>query len=425
MSNKFSLRDENGKIYFGYYILVMASLLGALVYNGIISTVGIFLVPVTTELGILVSSFTLYISILSVTNIIVLFLFSKIVNKNNLKKIMLIAGVLGVLSFVGFSFATKVWHFYIFAILQAICFSSCTATPSMIMVSNWFGPAIRGRAMSIYAAGISVVFMITMNVINMIVVNFGWRTGYLFNACAILVCLPIIFKFAVWSPEDKGIKRMGDGDGSEENTLNSAALTGYTVKEGLKKAPVLMVLISCVFLVLASSSMLSHSIPTLVMAGISPTLATFASSVKTFGLIFTTIIIGWCCDKIGVRFGATLTGLMFAASTLAYAMVIDVHNLMYVALFCYAFGIPAVNTVSPLVLAHVCGEKELHKFISYLNMLVAFGGIFGAPLVGAIFDVTGGYKLAWIIMTVALLVTSILRFIATSKKNKYAEKATE
>ena len=140
MNNKFSLRDENGKIYFGYYILFMSALLGALVYNGIISTVGIFLVPVTTDLGILVSSFSLYVSILSITNIIVLFLFSKIVNKNNLKRIMLIAGALGVLSFVGFSFATEVWHFYIFAILQAICFSSCTSTPSMIMVSNWFGP---------------------------------------------------------------------------------------------------------------------------------------------------------------------------------------------------------------------------------------------------------------------------------------------
>lgn len=420
MNNKFSLRDENGKIYFGYYILFMSALLGALVYNGIISTVGIFLVPVTTDLGILVSSFSLYVSILSITNIIVLFLFSKIVNKNNLKRIMLIAGALGVLSFVGFSFATEVWHFYIFAILQAICFSSCTSTPSMIMVSNWFGPSIRGRAMSIYAAGISVIYMFTMNVINMIVVDFGWRTGYLFNAGAILICLPIIYKFAVWSPEEKGISRMGEGDDPKENTLNSASLKGYTVKEGLKKAPVLMVLVSCVFLVLASSSMLSHQIPTLIMAGISSTLATFASSIKTFGLIFTTIFIGWCCDKVGVRFGATFTGLMFAASAFAYAMVIDAPNLMYVALFCYAFGIPAVNTVSPLVLAHVCGEKELYKFISYLNMLIAFGGIFGAPLVGAIFDITGGYKLAWLIMTVALVIAAFLRFIATSKKNKYA-----
>ena len=70
MNTKMKLRDENGKIYFGYYILVMSALVGTLIYNGIISTSGVFMMPVTTELGIPVGAFSFYISILSEANII-------------------------------------------------------------------------------------------------------------------------------------------------------------------------------------------------------------------------------------------------------------------------------------------------------------------------------------------------------------------
>ena len=53
-------------------------------------------------------------------------------------------------------------------------------------------------------------------------------------------------------------------------------------------------------------------------------------------------------------------------------------------------------------------------------MLIAVGGIFGATLVGMMFDATGGYKTPWLVMTVALVVATVLRFIATSKKNRCA-----
>lgn len=419
MNTKMKLRDENGKIYFGYYILIMSSLIGTLIYNGIISTSGIFMLPVTTELGIPVGSFSMYISILSVANIITLYLISRKLNPGNLKKIMLVTGALGVLSFVGFAFATQLWHFYVLSILQGICFGACTMTPCTILVNNWFGSAVRGRAMSFYIAGISLLGMAMMNVMNFVIMNTGWRGGYIFCAVGILVCLPLMAKFVVWSPAEKGIARMGDGENTvEAGAVNANMLSGYTVKEGLKKVPVWLVLISCVFLVLASSSMLTHGIPTLIMAGNSPTIATFISSLLSVALIGTNLIIGWSTDKFGIRFGATATCLLFALATVGYALVAQVPGLMYPAVILYAFGVPAVNTVSPLVMAYVCGEKELPKFISYLNMLIAVGGIFGAAIVGRMFDATGGYKIPWLVMSGALLIATVLRFIATSRKNR-------
>ncbi|MCQ4636727.1 MFS transporter [Anaerovorax odorimutans] len=421
MTNKMKLRDENGKIYFGWYILIVSALIGTLIYNGIISTSGVFMLPVTTELGIPVGAFSFYISILSVANIITLYIISRKLNKNNIKKIMIITGTLGVLSFVGFSFSTQIWHFYALAVLQGICFGACTMTPCTILVSNWFGPKVRGKAMSFYIAGISLIGMGVINILNMIIMRSGWRGGYLFCAAGILICLPLMAKFAVWSPADKGVARMGDAEEAvEAGPVDPNAIPGYTAKEGLRKPAVWVALISCVLLVLASSSMLQHGIPTFIMAGKSPTIATFISSLISVIMIGTNLIVGWAIDKFGVRFGAVATCAFFALGTLGYAMVADMPGLMYPSIILYAFGVPAVNTVSPLIMAYICGEKEIHKFISYMNMLIAVGGIFGAAIVGTMFDVTGGYKVPWLVMAGILVIASIMRAVATSRKNKYA-----
>ncbi|MCO7122394.1 hypothetical protein NIA71_10610 [Ihubacter massiliensis] len=111
---------------------------------------------------------------------------------------------------------------------------------------------------------------------------------------------------------------------------------------------------------------------------------------------------------------------LFAVGVLGYAMVGTIPGLMYPAILLYAFGVPAVNTVSPLIIAYICGEKAIQKFISYMNMLIAVGGIFGATVVGLLFDATGGYKIPWLIMAAVLLIAAIMRAAATSKMNKYA-----
>lgn len=420
MNTKMRLRDENGRIYFGWYILVVSALIGTLIYNGIISTSGVFMLPVTTELGIPVGAFSFYISILSVANIITLYIISRKLNKNNIKKIMIITGALGVLSFVGFSFSTQVWHFYVLSILQGICFGACTMTPCTILVSNWFGPKVRGKAMSFYIAGVSLIGMAIINILNMVIMKTGWRGGYIFCAVGILVCLPLMAKFAVWSPAEKGIARMGDeADTVEAGPVNPDTIPGYSAKEGLRKPAVWFALISCVLIVLASSAMLQHGIPTLIMAGNAPTMATFISSLISVLMIGTNLIIGWSIDKFGVRFGSVITCAAFALGTLGYAFVAEIHSVMYPAIVLYAFGVPAVNTVSPIIMAYICGEKEIHKFISYMNMLIAVGGIFGAVIVGMLFDMTGGYKIPWLIMTCVLILATVIRAAVTSKSSRY------
>ena len=163
--------------------------------------------------------------------------------------------------------------------------------------------------MSFYIGGVSLIGMGIINILNMVIMNAGWRGGYLFCAAGILVCLPLMAKFAVWSPAEKGIARMGDTEEAvEAGPVDPNAIPGYTAKEGLRKPAVWVALISCVLLVVASSSELQHGIPTLIMAGNSPTIATFISSLTSIRMIATNLIIG--LSLIHISWGIEIDELM-------------------------------------------------------------------------------------------------------------------
>ena len=43
----FSFKDENGKFYYGWWIVIAAAIITGLVYSGIVSVTGVFMLPVT------------------------------------------------------------------------------------------------------------------------------------------------------------------------------------------------------------------------------------------------------------------------------------------------------------------------------------------------------------------------------------------
>ena len=99
---KVSLKDENGKIYFGWYITVIAGIIMTFGYSCIVSLSGIFLLPVTKELGLPIGKFSAYLTIMSLSCIVSLLFISKFMTEKYIKRVMIIAAIIGALSFFGF-----------------------------------------------------------------------------------------------------------------------------------------------------------------------------------------------------------------------------------------------------------------------------------------------------------------------------------
>ena len=170
----FSFKDENGRFYYGWWIVIAAAIVTGLVYSAIVTVTGVFMLPVTEDLGLSVAAYSLYVTVMSVTGIVTLAIISKFLNEKHIKKIMIIAGIIGVISFIGFAAAKNVWMFYIFAVPQGFCFAAMTMTPCQLLVSNWFGEKAKGRAISLFLTGMTLVYLLEFNILSKVVVSMGW-----------------------------------------------------------------------------------------------------------------------------------------------------------------------------------------------------------------------------------------------------------
>lgn len=422
--SKFALKDANGKIYTGWYIAVMGIILMTFAYSCVVSISGMFIVPVTESLNLQIGDFSIWVTIMSVTAIIFLLIFSKIFSRNTIKKIMIVSCLCGIAGFIGFATSQSLIQFYIFSVLLGVCFGGLTTTPSTLLVSNWFGVKMRGKALGILFGGNSILVMLIMPVLNIIIQSFGWRTTYFVLAGALLViCLPLILKFAIWSPESVGQKRMGDASEEEQNAVSAEQLPGISFKDGLKRPSTWLVFLSGTLLVIPSSAILVHSQPFMIMNGYSATFAANTTSIMIGICVVTCIVVGFINDRFGLRAAAVFSGVAFILDYIAQ-IYIPAGGMVMVLLFIlfYGLGCPAVNIVSPLFANHLFGEKEVGTFIGYINLFISIGGAIGSAFVGKLYDLTGTYILPFWICAGLLLVMTIIRFIFGSKKYAFQEK---
>lgn len=417
----FSLKDENGKLYYGWVIVILSALITGLVYNGIVSTTGVMMLPVITDMALNPAGFSLYLTIMSVTGILTLLVVQRFFTKKNIKKIMLFAGLCGIISFVGFAMSKSLVMFYVFSVPQGFCFTAMTMTPCQLLVSNWFGAKARGRAISLMLTGMTLVYVGELNVLQKVVSAYGWRAGYYLLGAGIAIAVVCIFLLK-WSPEDLGIKRIGDteaeklGDHQEGNGLSA----GVDFGTAIKKPITWLVFISATFAVIASSSILQHAIPTMVYGGYSPEKSTAVISLLSTIMLFTGPIIGIVMDKAPLRVAAFGSALCFTGSCVGLSLI-SVNPTIGVAIFSclYVFGVASINIISPVIISFLFGDKNLNKLLSWLNMFIGIGGALGAVGVSTLLVKCGSYQIPWLVMAFFLLVCSIIRFFATSKKRQF------
>lgn len=415
---KISLKGSNGKLYYGWLVVLCGFMCMTIGYTCAVSVVGVFVLPVVEDLQLQIGDFTSYLTCQSVVAVLSLIVVSKYFTEKSIRKIMLIAAFLGIAGFVGFACATTLWHFYVASAGIGFCFACMTATPCTILLNNWFGERIKGVALSLIFGGSSVGAMLMISILNRVVQATNWRIGYgVIAACLLLICVPCLLAFTAWSPEKKGVEKMGE---KEEETLSQdSGRQGIAFKDAKKKPLIWMFFLSCILIVIASSSILTHTQTFLVLNGYSPTFAGNIVSVMIGLLILGSILVGAYCDRGSIRFAAIATCLIFAVGFIAQIYIPQAGWLMIILILGYAFGCPAVNIVSPLVVKHAFGEKDFGVIVGYSNASFTLGAAIGAPIIGKLLDLTGTYTASFWFCAVVLLIAAIIRAVATSNKNKF------
>lgn len=132
------MSKAKGKIHFAWWVLLGLSLMVGLGRGGLNNSAGLFLMPVTEDLGIGMGSLSLYFSVASIITMICLPIAGELLAKHNVRVILIGAIILQAGSFAMFGFMNSVWGWYIFSIPMAFGAIFITQMAGPVLINQWF-----------------------------------------------------------------------------------------------------------------------------------------------------------------------------------------------------------------------------------------------------------------------------------------------
>ena len=395
--------EQKKGIFYGWWIVAASIMIMAVLHPLITTCWGLFVKPVTADLGFSRSAFGLCSTIISGVTVVFSPKLGKWLAQKNTQLIHAVCIIGLAISFASFSLAQNIVHFYISAFFMGAFSCGAIALPISIVITNWFVKK-RGLAISIALAGSGIGGAIISPIMTNIIQTNGWRTSFLVFAVAMVVVgLPMVWVLKK-SPAVMGKQAYGVEDISSQKQVashtESKTELNMSLEEVKKHSFFWIYLLGMFLLCFVGFGSLSQLAAFLAdYHG-----AAFAAKVLSFFLIIVTlgkIFLGWIYDKFGTRLGTIFICIIFAAA-IGCMLFPESQFLMYVMAFLYGLGICTGTVCPPVITASMFGQQHYGEIYGYVNLSVYLGAALSVPAIAVIYDRTGSYDIAWIICIVMI-----------------------
>ncbi|PFO03344.1 hypothetical protein COJ85_14740 [Bacillus sp. AFS076308] len=407
---------EKGKVFYGWWIVVATFLIMTLIYAPIANLVSLFILPVTKELGFGPPQFMLYFTIMALAAMAVGPIAGKLMRKMDVRVYITLFILIASAAFVGFSFSTKLIHFYLFAILMGAGMAGGAMIPASVLITNWFNKK-RGLCLGIALSGSGFGGVILSPLVNWLITVYGWRSAYLVLGILIAAVLVPLAVFVIrLNPADKGLSPL-----SEETTLISTQkkeLTGTTQGEALKSLSFWTLCLAILVGGLVVNAMLINLAPYLASIGTTAKTAALLLSLGSGMVIVGKLLVGRLFDKLGL----VTTLLIISAGSLVSFLFLMKANIILPAILYTVFsgiGSTAVTVTPAYMTGALFGEKEFGAKYGVVAIFISLGAAITPIVSGAIYNISHSYGSLLTVLMVLSIVQFGLFFIAAKIKPKF------
>lgn len=392
------------RAFFYGYIIVTASVIITAVMWAVYYAFGVFFRPVLDEFGWSSAVTSGAFSLSAVTNGCFVVAMGGLTDKVGPRVVMTVCGLTLGLGYMLMSQISSIWHFYLFYGVIIGAGMSGSFIPLMSTVVRWFVEK-RGLMSGVVAASIGLGALIGPKAASRLISAYGWRFSYVILGGAVLTIVILAAQFIKRDPSQVGQVAYG-ADRESKPPLDEKA-DGVTAKEALSTGQ-FWVLFStgfcygyCIFVIVV------HLAPHAIELGV--TAADAANILAAFGgsSIPGKIFFGRIGDIIGNRCTMLLAFILMSVALSGLAMAEGAWALYgAAALFGFSYGGCTVSH-SPLV-AILFGLKSHGVIFGFYSIGVTIGGAIGPFLTGHLFDVTGGYRSAFLVCSAVSFVGIML-----------------
>ena len=405
------LASLKGRVFYGWWIVALGSLINGMGAGILFHSLTIFFLPLKNEFNASSAAISLFYGAARLEggfeSPVVGYLISRFG-----PRAMMITGILmagGGLFLV--STVRDYWtFFFVFIFIVFMGYNAGFYHPVSTVMNNWFIRR-RGVAFSLISSSAGAGGMVMAPLLSAIIAKYGWRTGMVVAGLAILiVTLPASFPMRN-TPEGMGLRP--DGEGSQDHLRREPGLgcadprdVDFSVKEAMKTRMYWMLMGAISFRIFVTVALSVHFVPILVWKGMSETTGAYLVSLYAFGVIFTTLVIGWAGDRWGKALVSAL-GLL-PIIVVMFGMVLSQGAFI---LYFYPIGLAIAIGTTPqnwALIGDFFGRRNYPTNRGSMGICYGTTGFFSPIYAGWMYDRTGGYTYVLISLSLMLVAVACL-----------------
>jgi len=394
---------ETRRIFYGWFI-VAACFIIALNLGGVVWTFGVFFKPIENEFGwsrtLISSGYTAFL----IGHAISIMLAGRLVDRYPPRLILLISAVIGGLGVAlgGMIHSVGELRFYLF--LAGMGTGANWSVP-MATIQRWFfGRKRAGLALAVGIAGIGSGALVFAPFVSVLIQAFGWRIAYFTIGIIFFVTVSLSALVTKSSPAMNG--NMTE---SRHSLPDLSETWGWTTRKAIITPTFLAVIFQFCVSDLAFNVVTVHLVPYVIDTGISATAAAtalgFIGGISVPGRLtggFISEHISWQKVLIFSSFGMSL----------AFIWLILLNSTWMLSLFVVMYGVfMGIRAPSQVgILSDYFGTRALGELIGITGAASVVVGAAAPYIAGFIYDTTGSYFWAFVMVVVALISAGVVAY---------------
>ncbi|UUX49969.1 MFS transporter [Nisaea acidiphila] len=306
---------------------------------------------------------------------------------------------------------SELWHFQLaIGVFCGFGAALIGLAPAQAVVSRWFDKGL-ATALAMTYGGLGVGTLVMAPLAEYLIAEQGWRAAYGWYA-AVFVVLGLFVLFLPW-------RRIAEGaEGNPRRHARGIEKSGPSLFAALKTGAFWVFF--AIFFVTAMSiyGVSLQSVAYLVSEGMSERQAAFAFGTAGMLSFFGMTLTGMLADRFGHRIVATSSyGLTVIAIGALYMLPSDGTGILLVIyIACFGLSMGARGPIITTLMARRFSGSGIGAILGAANFGQGIGAGFGAFLSGVLFDLTGGYGLAFAVCTAAAILGAGLFWTVGAEK---------
>jgi len=306
------------------------------------------------------------------------------------------------LSTVSLAWATVPIAFYLAYGLGRVIFSSPLNIGPSVVVSRWFVRR-RGQATGFLFLSHSLG-MITFPLIAGLVIKYrGWEDAWIVLGVLVwILALGPVSMLVRQTPEEVGLLPDGDPPKPQARGAETSAVTeeqNWTLREAARTPTLWLLAMATGSLFLLQSGTNIHQGAYFLDQGLGVGVSAATLSLNAVFTGVGSIFWGWLVDRVPVRFTYAGVALMMAVALIFFPMAdTTVEALIVASIFGAAVG--GILVVPVVAYADYFGRRSLSAIRGVTEPFVSLGQAIGALFSGIVYDVTGSYKDAFLVLSI-------------------------